>query len=76
MLYACLSIYCVHVFSLHEHYNVLPQLCESINFVQMENIGNFLDACEAYGVNKLDLFQTVTLFEGTNMPQVRINHYT
>ncbi len=41
-------------------------------FLQMENIGNFLDACENYGVNKLDLFQTVYLFEGTNMPQVRI----
>ncbi len=38
----------------------------------MENIGNFLDGCEAYGVNKLDLFQTVSLYEATNIPQVRI----
>lgn len=38
----------------------------------MENIGKFLDACETYGVNKLDLFQTVSLYEATNMPQVRI----
>ncbi|XP_064404343.1 transgelin-3-like [Halichondria panicea] len=39
-------------------------------FKQMENIGKFLDACETYGVNKLDLFQTVSLYEATNMPQV------
>ena len=39
-------------------------------FKQMENIGNFLAACEAYGVSKLDLFQTVDLYEAENMPQV------
>lgn len=37
---------------------------------QMENIGKFLDACVAYGVPKSDLFQTVDLFEGQNIPQV------
>ena len=36
----------------------------------MENIGNFLDACVAYGVPKADLFQTVDLYEGQNIPQV------
>ena len=36
----------------------------------MENIGNFLDACVAYGVPKTDLFQTVDLFEAQNIPQV------
>ncbi len=36
----------------------------------MENIGNFLSACEAYGCPKADLFQTVDLYEGQNIPQV------
>jgi len=39
-------------------------------FMQMENIGNFLKAAENFGMNKNDAFQTVDLFEGTNMPQV------
>ena len=39
-------------------------------FVQMENIGNFLDACEKYGCIKTDLFQTVDLYEGQNIPLV------
>ncbi|XP_076809161.1 myophilin-like [Clavelina lepadiformis] len=39
-------------------------------FKQMENIDNFLDACERYGVLKKDLFQTVDLFEAQNIPQV------
>ena len=39
-------------------------------FKQMENIGKFLDASEKYGVQRLDLFQTVDLYEGQNMPQV------
>ena len=50
-------------------------LVEKINeskmaFKQMENIGNFLEGCHTYGVPKNDLFQTVDLFEGQNMPQV------
>nr|WNS50047.1 myophilin-like protein [Halisarca dujardinii] len=39
-------------------------------FIQMENIGNFLSSCQAFGVPKEDLFQTVSLFERTNLPQV------
>ena len=39
-------------------------------FKQMENIGNFLDGCEKMGVANSDLFQTVDLYEGQNMPQV------
>ena len=39
-------------------------------FKQMENIGKFLDACEKLGLNKIDLFQTVDLYEGQNIPQV------
>ena len=39
-------------------------------FKQMETIGQFLTACEGLGINKIDLFQTVDLFEGQNIPQV------
>jgi len=39
-------------------------------FKQMENISKFLSACESYGCNKMDLFQTVDLYEGQNIPQV------
>lgn len=39
-------------------------------FKQMENIGNFLAACEKVGCNKGDLFQTVDLYESSNIPQV------
>lgn len=39
-------------------------------FKQMENINNFLTVCEKYGVSKVDLFQTVDLFENQNMWQV------
>lgn len=39
-------------------------------FKQMENIGNFLTACESVGCKKADLFQTVDLYESNNIPQV------
>lgn len=39
-------------------------------FKQMENINNFLLACENYGVAKTDLFQTVDLYENQNLWQV------
>lgn len=41
-----------------------------VPFKQMENINNFLSACEKYGVAKTDLFQTVDLYEAQNMWQV------
>lgn len=41
-----------------------------VPFKQMENINNFLTACEKYGVAKTDLFQTVDLYEKQNMWQV------
>lgn len=40
---------------------------QKMPFFKMENIGNFLSACEMYGVAKADLFQTVDLFEARNM---------
>jgi len=39
-------------------------------FKQMENIGNFLSAVEAFGVNPADSFQTVDLYEKQNIPSV------
>lgn len=36
----------------------------------MENIGRFLDSCYHYGLEKNDVFQTVDLYDNTNIPQV------
>jgi len=47
----------------------------NVPFKQMENINNFLTACEKYGVAKTDLFQTVDLFENQNMWQVVLTIY-
>jgi len=46
-----------------------------VPFKQMENINNFLLACEKYGVNKTDLFQTVDLYENQNLWQVVLGIY-
>ena len=43
---------------------------QTMAFKQMENIGNFLNAIEKYGVAKHDSFQTVDLYEGVNLTQV------
>ena len=44
-------------------------LCLCVHNLQMENLTNFVKFCEAYGVPKTGLFQTVDIFEGRNMPQ-------
>jgi hypothetical protein len=41
-------------------------LCLSLK----ENIGSFLKSCQAFGINKVDQFMTVDLFEAKNMNQV------
>lgn len=38
--------------------------------IQMENISNFLAVTQSLGVNKIDLFQTVDLYEAQNIPLV------
>ena len=38
---------------------------------QMENINAFTEAARRYGVPDSENFQTVALFEGQNMKQVR-----
>lgn len=43
---------------------------QNMPFFKMENIAQFLRACEDYGVQKSDLFQTVDLFECQNMAAV------
>lgn len=55
--------------------NIKPGSVGKVNnskmaFKQMENIGKFLAGCEGLGMNKTDLFQTVDLYEGGNIPQV------
>lgn len=42
----------------------------TMQFLQMANIGNFLKAAMSMGINKRDLFETVDLYEGANIPQV------
>jgi len=39
-------------------------------FKMMENINKFQEACKAYGVPEIDVFQTVDLYERRNIPQV------
>jgi len=42
----------------------------ALPFHHMENIGQFLTACERYGVARHDLFQTVDLYEKKNLGAV------
>jgi len=39
-------------------------------FIQMQNINYFLEGCKSLGVPKHDLFVTVDLYEGKNIPVV------
>ena len=39
----------------------------SLPFKQMENISQYLTVCERLGMNKVDLFQTIDLYEGKDM---------
>jgi hypothetical protein len=39
-------------------------------FMQMENINHFLKAAQDIGVPKHDLFMSIDLYEGKNIPQV------
>jgi len=43
----------------------------SMAFKQMEQISQFLNAAEKYGVTKADLFQTVDLWEGKDLAAVQ-----
>ncbi|NP_001080783.1 transgelin 2 S homeolog [Xenopus laevis] len=43
----------------------------SMAFKQMEQISQFLKACERYGIPASDLFQTVDLWEGKDMASVQ-----
>ncbi len=72
--------------SFHEGLKDGAYLCKAINvlkpgsvkkinqskmaFKQMENIGSFLSAAGDYGLPKSDSFQTVDLYEASNMMQV------
>lgn len=57
---------------------IQPGVCKkpsemSAPFKQMENISNYLAACDKLGVPKHDQFQTVALFENKDMMAVLIN---
>lgn len=45
----------------------------SMAFKQMEQISQFLNAAEKYGVTKTDMFQTVDLWEGQRGSSVTAN---
>lgn len=53
---------------------VQPPYYSYVCLHQMENIGQFLNSCYDYGLEKNDVFQTVDLYDNTNIPQV--SHYT
>lgn len=59
-----------HVVNIIKPGSVKKINASNMAFKQMENIGNFLSACESLGMNKVDLFQTVDLYEANNIPQV------
>jgi len=75
--------------SLHEYLKNGVVLCESVNkiragsvpringpgmpFKEMENIGNYLAACQKIGLKSNDTFQTVDLYENQNMLAVVTN---
>lgn len=59
---------------------IRPGMVKSIStqkmpFMQMQNINNYLEACKKLGLQKHELFVTVDLFEGKNIPSVVDNLY-
>lgn len=51
--------------SLHDGDKPIKKIqSSSMAFKQMEQVSQFLNAAEAYGVTKTDMFQTVDLWEG------------
>lgn len=61
-LYKCDNVYYV--------VNAVLFVCFSLRIFQMEKISDFLDYCYSIGCQKWDMFQTVDLYEGENIPQV------
>mgnify|MGYP002635946148 CR=1 FL=1 len=58
--------------------SISPGICPKpstakMPFKQMENISNYLEACDKLGVGKHDQFQTVALYENKDMMQVLTN---
>ena len=58
--------------------SIQPGICPKpsnakMPFKQMENISNYLEACDKLGVPKHDQFQTVALFENKDMMAVLVN---
>ncbi|XP_040281887.1 transgelin [Bufo bufo] len=49
----------------------IPDPPPSMVFKQMEQVAQFLNASEAYGVVKTDMFQTVDLYEGKDLAAVQ-----
>ena len=56
--------------------NSIKYNTSKMSFKMVENISKFVQAAEDYCVTKLDFFQTMDLYEKTNMPQVVAGLYT
>ncbi|XP_061522773.1 transgelin-3b [Phycodurus eques] len=67
------TVLCLLINSLHpKGKEPIKKISESLMaFKQMEKISQFLQAAEAYGVTKTDIFQTVDLWEGKDMAAVQ-----
>uniref|UniRef100_A0A3B1K9L3 Transgelin n=1 Tax=Astyanax mexicanus TaxID=7994 RepID=A0A3B1K9L3_ASTMX len=58
--------------SLHDSDKPVKKIQSSpMAFKQMEQVSQFLNAAEAYGVTKTDMFQTVDLWEGKDLAAVQ-----
>ncbi|KAI5093078.1 transgelin isoform X1, partial [Silurus meridionalis] len=58
--------------SLHDGEKPIKKIQSSpMAFKQMEQVSQFLNAAEAYGVTKTDMFQTVDLWEGKDLAAVQ-----
>ncbi|XP_058274177.1 transgelin isoform X1 [Hemibagrus wyckioides] len=58
--------------SLHDGDKPIKKIqSSSMAFKQMEQVSQFLNAAEAYGVTKTDMFQTVDLWEGKDLAAVQ-----
>ncbi|XP_056141420.1 transgelin-2-like [Lampris incognitus] len=66
------SVLCELINSLYTTNKPIKKIQSSTTaFKQMEQISQFLRAAESYGVSKMDMFQTVDLWEGKDLAAVQ-----
>ena len=57
----------IHYDKMQENGSVKKVNESSLNWPQLENIGNFIKAIQAYGMKPHDIFEANDLFENGNM---------